>query len=297
MYISEPYFDAGGSEAEIVSVTVPFYTADGKFGGVAGADLSLDLIRAIVTSLRFRPDKQSNAKESSGTQDYSFLITRSGHIMAHPNEALSMSQHFAGADVRTVPGGNDIAAHDSGFARLLENGMARRVYWAKAPLTGWKVAMSIPEIEITGSASQLAVRTVVVAGLAVILLVLVVWVVARRLTEPVRRLTLAAEHVSQQRYETADELDSGGWTPRRTWSTGANFPQYGGRDRQPGDHAAQCRGETQAERAALPLVDRKHFRYHRFDRQAGTIQVRQSFHRADPGGGDRSGRRRAWAIF
>ncbi len=207
MYISEPYFDAGGSEAEIVSVTLPFYTADGKFGGVAGADLSLDLIRAIVTSLRFRPDKQSNAKEPSGPQDYSFLITRSGHIMAHPNEALSMSRNFAGADVRSVPGGNDIAAQDSGVSRLLENGLARRVYWAKAPLTGWKVAMSIPEMEITGSASQLAVRTVMVAGLAVILLVLVVWVVARRLTEPVRRLTLAAEHVSQQRYETAGELD------------------------------------------------------------------------------------------
>jgi len=67
--------------------------------------------------------------------------------------------------------------------------------------------MSIPETEITGSASQLAVRTVAVAGLAVILSVLVVWFVARRLTEPVRRLTLAAQHVSEQRYETADELD------------------------------------------------------------------------------------------
>jgi PAS domain S-box-containing protein len=207
MYISEPYFDAGGSNAEIVSVTLPFYNEAGKFGGVAGADLSLDLIRAIVTSLRFRPDKQGNAAQSNAPQDYSFLITRSGRIMAHPNAALSMSQSFAGADVKSVPGGNDIAARDSGFSRLLENGVARRVYWAKAPLTGWKVAMSIPEMEITGSASQLAVRTVAVAVVAVLLLVLVVWIVARRLTEPVRRLTLAAEHVSQQRYETADELD------------------------------------------------------------------------------------------
>ena len=62
MYISEPYFDAGGSEAEIVSVTVPFYSADGKFEGVAGADLSLDLIRAIVSSLRFRPDKAGRSQ-------------------------------------------------------------------------------------------------------------------------------------------------------------------------------------------------------------------------------------------
>jgi PAS domain S-box-containing protein len=208
MYISEPYFDRGGSETEIVSVTIPFYTPDGKFGGVAGADLSLDLIRAIVTSLRFRPDRMTTMLEQNEAPDFSFLITKSGRIMAHPNEALSMNQKYAGADVRTLPGGQEIAARDSGFARLLENGKARRVYWAKAPLTGWKVALSIPEMEITGLASELAAKTVGVAAVAVILLVLVVWLVARRLTEPVRRLTLAAEHVSQQRYETAGELEA-----------------------------------------------------------------------------------------
>lgn len=213
LYITEPYFDAGGSNAEIVSVTVPFYTDAGKFAGVAGADLSLDLIRAIVTSLRFRPDKVSSSKDASGSsdyraQDYSFLISRSGRIMAHPNDSLSMNEKFAGADVKAVPGGSAIAGQRSGFVRLVDSGMARRVYWATAPLTGWKVALSIPEMEITGSASQLAVRTVAVASFAVVLLVLVIWVVARRLMEPVRRLTLAAEHVSQQRYETAGELEA-----------------------------------------------------------------------------------------
>ena len=64
MYITDPYFDAGGSEAEIVSVTLPYFQSRWQIRGVAGADLSIDLIRAIVTSLRFRPDKASNAKES-----------------------------------------------------------------------------------------------------------------------------------------------------------------------------------------------------------------------------------------
>ena len=206
--ISEPYFDAGGSDAEIVSVTTPFYSKDGKFEGVAGADLSLDLIRAIVSSLRFRPDvKQSDAKDSGGAQDYSFVLTKSGHLMAHPNEALTMKQNFAGADVRTLPGGNEIAAQDSGVTRLLEKGIARRVYWAKAPLTGWKVVLNIPETQITGSASQLAIKTAMVAGVAVILLVIVVGIVARRLTEPVRRLTTAAEHVSLGGYEMTSELE------------------------------------------------------------------------------------------
>ena len=128
--------------------------------------------------------------------------------MAHPNEALSMRQNFAGADVRTVPGGKEIAEQESGFTRLLENGIARRVYWAKAPLTGWKVAMSIPGNRDYGFGKATGGADGVVAGLAVILLVLVVWIVARRLTEPVRRLTLAAEHVSQQRYETAGDLEA-----------------------------------------------------------------------------------------
>lgn len=211
--ISEPYFDAGGSDAELVSVTVPIYDAAGKFQGVAGADLSLDLIRVIVNALRFRPDykqgdaKGGDAKDNGLSLDYSFLISRSGHVMAHPNEALSMKQKFPGADVKKVPGGSEIAARESGFVALVENGIPRRVYWASAPLSGWKVALSVPEMEITGSASQLAVRTGFVAGLATIILVVVVWMVARWLTEPVRQLTLAAEHVGSQRYETADELN------------------------------------------------------------------------------------------
>ena len=208
MYISEPYFDAGGSETEIVSVTLPYYTPAGEFAGVTGADLSLDLIRAIVGSLRFRQDNQTDTKAQGETQDYCFLVSRSGRIMAHPNESLAMSPTFAGADVSSIAGGREIAARDSGFTRLVSNGTARRVYWAKAPLTGWKVALSVPEMQITGSASQLAERTIAVAVVAVFFLVLVVWFLGRYLTEPIRRFTLAAEHVSQQHYEAAEELEA-----------------------------------------------------------------------------------------
>jgi PAS domain S-box-containing protein len=208
LYVSEPYFDAGGSETEIVSVTQPLYSASGDFEGVTGADLSLDLIRTIVGSLRFRQDDQSNQKEQSQNRDYAFLIARSGRIMAYPDEKLTMSKDSQGADVSTLDGGRDISAHSSGFVRTARNGVARRIYWASAPFTGWKVVLSVPETAITGSANQLAVRTAAVAGGAVLFLVFVVWAVGRQLTEPIRRLTTAAENVSQQRYEAAGELEA-----------------------------------------------------------------------------------------
>ena len=208
LYVSEPYFDAGGSESEIVSVALPLYSPEGDFAGVAGADISLDSIRAIVGSLRFRPDDPSLGEQGGKIKDYSFLIARSGRIMAHPNDALAMRRKFAVAEVAEIEHGSDIAARDSGYTLTVEKGEARRIYWAKAPLTGWKIAMSIPEIDITGSASQLAIRTVAVAGVAVFFLVLVVWMVGRHLTEPIRRLTVAAQSVSLQHYEAAAELEA-----------------------------------------------------------------------------------------
>ena len=102
--------------------------------------------------------------------------------MAHPNAALSMNQNFAGADVRTVPGGKDIAVRDSGFVTLLENGIPRRVYWAQGAAhrvesgdehsrnADHRVGESTSRPDCGGG------------GLAVFLLVAVVWVVARRLT-------------------------------------------------------------------------------------------------------------------
>ncbi len=209
LYVSEPYFDAGGSETEIVSVTMPLYSPTGEFAGVAGADLSLDLIRAIVGSLRFRPDYADKvAGEQSQNKDYSFLIARSGRIMAHPNEELAMRRKFGGAEVSEIENGREISSRDSGFAHVVDKGEARRVYWAKAALTGWKIVLSIPETDITGSASQLAMRTLAVAGVAVFFMVLVVWMIGRRLTEPIRRLTVAAQSVSLQRYEAAGELEA-----------------------------------------------------------------------------------------
>ncbi|MEQ1885955.1 MAG: response regulator [Bryobacteraceae bacterium] len=213
LHVSEPYYDAGGSNVEVVSVTQPVYSPSGQFAGVAGADLSLDLIRTIVSFVRFRRDDDENGDSSGPAQmgpgkDYTFLISREGRIMAHPNDAWIIRKDFSGADVKTVPGGVEISRGSMGSARVMESGEARRIYWSTAPLTGWKVAMSVPEDDIVGPANTLARRTALLAAVAVVFLIFVVWTVGRRLMEPVGRLTAAAENVSQQNYESAAALDA-----------------------------------------------------------------------------------------
>ena len=107
---------------------------------------------------------------------------------------------------------------------------------------------------------------------------------------------MAAEHVSQQRYETAGELD-----------------RVAGRRDELGQLARTFRnmvGEIATREATLRSAEEKlrqselHYRslientsdiIALIDRE-GTIQIRQSFDRADPGSGDGSGSPARWAI-
>ncbi|MEO7653175.1 MAG: cache domain-containing protein, partial [Bryobacteraceae bacterium] len=52
LFVTEPYFDEGGSNITVVSVTKPFVDSAGNFLGVAGADISLELVRLFTSYLR-----------------------------------------------------------------------------------------------------------------------------------------------------------------------------------------------------------------------------------------------------
>jgi hypothetical protein len=134
-YVSEPYFDEGGSNITMVTLSVPMFDADKKFIGVATADLSLAHIRKIVRSVRFQ--NQLDVKENGIANEFTYLVSRNNKILAHPIEKLMLQQGFPGADLTSRPGGQFIAAKPEGFEKIMMGGQHRRVYWATAPLTGW----------------------------------------------------------------------------------------------------------------------------------------------------------------
>ncbi len=58
-YVTEPYFDEGGSEITMVTLAVPMFDAASNFFGVATADLALDRLRAMVRAARLRGAEES----------------------------------------------------------------------------------------------------------------------------------------------------------------------------------------------------------------------------------------------
>jgi PAS domain S-box-containing protein len=199
LHVSEPFFDRGGSNTLLVSVSKPFFNPADAPLGVAGADLSLDIIQAITSQLRFRPG-------SKAAGDYAFLVSRSGRIISHPDSGLMMSRVKAGATLSDLPEGHLIAGRPEGAAAIQSSASSRHLYWSTAPLTGWKVVLNIPDEIIVEPARRLAKRTTLAAALSSLAMALLVLLVAQRVTEPVRRLTGITAEVAAQNYQRADEL-------------------------------------------------------------------------------------------
>lgn len=128
LHITEPYFDDGGSNITMVSVTRPVNDAAGRFFAVAGADISLE-------------DVQKHLKSTVGEI---YLVSAAGRVIAHPNAQLRMSKAYPGEELRSLPGGALVAASPSGNAFVPYGASSRTLVWATATITGWKVVISIP---------------------------------------------------------------------------------------------------------------------------------------------------------
>ncbi len=209
LYITEPYFDEGGSNITIVSVTRPVFSPPGRFVGVAGIDISLDQIRSAVSNIHLRGDGLTQyASDTNAASEHSFLADRSGRIVSHTDTRLMTRQGYAGELIANLEDGKLAAGSVEGSAELVMNGQKRRLYWASVPSTRWKVALNVPESVIVASALSLAIRTGEVFLVAMSLLLGIIFIAARRISRPVEALTVSAEAVAGEDYAAAGTLAS-----------------------------------------------------------------------------------------
>jgi signal transduction histidine kinase/CheY-like chemotaxis protein len=187
IYFTEPYFDEGGSEVTMLSVTAPILGPEDKFFGVAGIDIALSDMQELLKKV----DLQL-AQHAGVENDYAYLLSAQGTIIAHPDKTLMIGQGNVGVNARDLPVGGQILAQDDGFAEYGEGVQRRIVYWASAPLTGWKVVLDVPQAAVMLPLRSLAQRSAAVGILGLMLLLVVVSLVARRVASPLKELGRAA---------------------------------------------------------------------------------------------------------
>ncbi len=108
---SEPYFDSGFGKTVMATYSVPLYRTDKgikQFRGVVTADISLDQLSEIVSSIKILET------------GFGVLISKNGTIVTHPNRNLIMKETIAGlaekaGDKSLQDVGRRMMAGESGF--------------------------------------------------------------------------------------------------------------------------------------------------------------------------------------
>jgi phosphoserine phosphatase RsbU/P len=191
---SEPYYDEGGGNILMATYSVPFYRKVGEkrqFTGVVTADLSLETLQDVVSSIKVLET------------GYGFLISKNGTLVTHPEKELIMNETIFGvaesrgdAELREM--GRKMTRGESGFVpfRSLVSEKPCWIYYTPIPSNGWSLAVLFPQEELMADINRLN-RIVVLVGIAgLLLLSIAVAIIARSITHPLRAMARATEAIA-----------------------------------------------------------------------------------------------------
>lgn len=194
---SEPYYDEGGSDVTMFSVTAPIIGQEGAFYGVAGVDITLDAMLDLMRKVDLDLARQEGVRD-----DFAYLLSGKGKVIAHPDRSFMIGPGNPGADAADLPGGSAVMAQPRGFSLYGEGSARRIVYWATVPSTGWRVVLDVPYSAVTAPVRAMAWRSGVGGTIGLLFLLAAVMIVARRVARPLEELTAAAAELEAGRHGT-----------------------------------------------------------------------------------------------
>lgn len=188
-YWTEPYYDEGGGNILMCTFSTPIHS-DGKFIGIATSDISLEVLESEMKNVRIMAG-------------YTFIISRNGTFIYHPNEEYVMSESiFSLAEEYDSPHvrefGKDMVHGKQGIVAFNDftTGAKKWLVYTSIPSCQWSFAAVIPEEDVLASVNSLIVRqsSIMVIGLVIIIIV-IVWA-SVSITNPIRRLVQFAKELA-----------------------------------------------------------------------------------------------------
>lgn len=193
-YWTEPYFDEGGGGIMMSTYSVPLYKKDAgsrRFKGIVTADISLEWLREVISSIKIL------------NTGYAFLISKNGAVVTHPDKALIMNDTIfniaeAMHDKVLREIGRKMIKGESGFAasKSILTGKRCWMYYAPVPSTGWSLAVLFPQDELLADIERLRDMSALAGITGVALLLLVVVVISRSITRPIKAVAKAAQVIA-----------------------------------------------------------------------------------------------------
>jgi len=200
-YWTEPYYDEGGGNIIMSTYSVPLYKnrkSDPVFIGILTADISLTWLRELIDSI--------HVFETG----YGILISQNGTIVTHPVEEMIMNASiFSLAEEYEIPQlrelGRKMIRRESGFSteeyKNLHTGKLSWISYKPIPTNGWSLSVIFPVDEFMEDARRLNYVIIGLGSGGLVLIFLLILLISRSITRPLRRLSQAAESFADGNFD------------------------------------------------------------------------------------------------
>jgi class 3 adenylate cyclase/HAMP domain-containing protein len=192
---TSPYFDEGGGDIIMSTYAVPFYQGQGpkrRLRGVVTADISLHRLRQTVGAVKIL------------ATGYAFLICQNGTFITFPDRTLVMRESiFSLAAARNNPElraiGRRMVQGEQGVVPITDFLQERRAWLGYTPLghSGWSLGVVFPEDELISGLVSLSQQLLVMGVAGLVLLGLLITLLSRTITNPLRRLARSTAAIAQ----------------------------------------------------------------------------------------------------
>ena len=201
--LTEPYlFSYEQSTEQILeaSVAIPMLI-DGKYTGLVGADVDIERFQNIIEKI------------SPFENSYALLVSNEGKIISHPNEEL-INKSINESEFSLKNGNTIIGKLDKGesFSFDMRDMHNASFYVSFAPFkvgktrNPWYVAVVAPKSVILADARRYLLFSVLVGLAGMILLALLTWWIAKKITTPLVKTTTVLTDLSYGKTDKASEI-------------------------------------------------------------------------------------------
>lgn len=198
---TEPYFDKGVGDIVMATYAVPFFYKK-EFKGVATIDVQLEILEEAV-------DQGIDA-------DLDLLIvTNKGDYVYHPdpqqimtNSIYDDAEKYQKTGIKSLA--DKMTAGERGVVQLSGWETNQRQWVAFYPIqnTEWSIALRVPEKVVLAEVRKKGTQIAGVLLFSLFLIIMTVWLVIGKITQPLARLTAGVKSVAAGNLDAAVEVTS-----------------------------------------------------------------------------------------
>ncbi|MCP3852096.1 MAG: response regulator [Gammaproteobacteria bacterium] len=198
---TDPYFDKGVGDIVMATYAVPFFYKK-EFKGVATIDLQLEILEETVNQ---GIDADLDLLIVTGKGEYVYHPDP-GQIMA--NSIYKDAETYQQEEIKILA--DKMTSGERGVFQLSswETNQPQWVSYYPILNTNWSIALRVPEKIVLAQVRKRGVQFAFVLLFSLLLIVVTVWLVIGKITQPLARLTAGVKSVAAGNLDAAVEVTS-----------------------------------------------------------------------------------------